>query len=79
MPTQIIPEMSEIQKHLNEYLLGKIELHEFEDWFVSILWDLRKHRTILRGNWRDTSITSSRKPLVEIVHRIPFVRSWVVS
>jgi hypothetical protein len=32
--------VSEIQQHLAEYMAGRIRLHEFEDWFVPVLWDL---------------------------------------
>ncbi len=31
---------SEIQQHLTQYLDGAIQLHEFEDWFVPVLWDI---------------------------------------
>jgi hypothetical protein len=31
---------SEIQARLAQYLDRKIELHEFEDWFVPVLWDI---------------------------------------
>jgi hypothetical protein len=29
-----------IQQHLLQYLNGEIQLHEFEDWFVPILWSI---------------------------------------
>ena len=30
----------EIQRHLARYLNGETQLHEFEGWFVPVLWDL---------------------------------------
>jgi len=30
----------EIQEHLSRYLKGEMTLHEFEDWFAPVLWDL---------------------------------------
>jgi hypothetical protein len=30
----------EIQRHLALYLNGKIQLHEFEDWFAPVMWDI---------------------------------------
>ena len=30
----------EIQENLARYLKGEIALHEFEDWFMPVLWDL---------------------------------------
>lgn len=30
----------EIQKNLARYLQGEIALHEFEDWFTPVLWNL---------------------------------------
>jgi hypothetical protein len=29
-----------IQQHLLQYLNGEIQLHEFEDWFVPVLWSI---------------------------------------
>jgi hypothetical protein len=29
-----------IQQHLLQFLNGVSQLHEFEDWFVPVLWDL---------------------------------------
>jgi hypothetical protein len=34
------PIVSEIHRRLTEFLSGKTEFHEFEDWFVPILWEL---------------------------------------
>ncbi|SPF43407.1 hypothetical protein SBA4_3030025 [Candidatus Sulfopaludibacter sp. SbA4] len=30
----------EIQRRLSQYLRGEKQLHEFEDWFVPVMWDL---------------------------------------
>ena len=32
-----------IQRHLLQYLSGEIELHQFEDWFVPMLWDIDEY------------------------------------
>lgn len=32
--------LSEIHDNLSCYVDGKLSLHEFEDWFVPVLWDL---------------------------------------
>jgi hypothetical protein len=29
-----------IQQHLLKYLSGEIQLHEFEDWFIPVLWSI---------------------------------------
>jgi len=33
----------ETQKHLLQYLDRQISLHEFEDWFVHILWNIDRY------------------------------------
>jgi hypothetical protein len=34
--------VSQIQRHIAEYLDGKVKLHELEDRFVPMLWDLHE-------------------------------------
>ena len=77
MPAQIV---SEIQEHLSEYVSGRIELHEFEDWFVSVLWDLAEepddaasdlaghiHNLIAETSRGDRTLDSLREELAEAV------------
>jgi hypothetical protein len=36
----------EIQKHLLQYLDRQIPLHEFEDWFVHVLWSIDRYHDV---------------------------------
>ena len=71
----------EIQQHLAEYLAGRTKLHEFEDWFVPVLWDLaegpdasarelagRIHILIAEASRGDRTAQSLRQELTALQH-----------
>ena len=65
----------EIQRRLLQYLSGEIELDQFEDWFVPVLWDIdeydecaremagRVHNLISEFSHGDRSLESLREEL----------------
>lgn len=70
-----------IQQHLLEYLAGVTQLHEFEDWFVPISWELaesddvaarelvgRIHNLIAETSRGDRSIESMHEELMKVLH-----------
>jgi hypothetical protein len=79
---------TEIQQHLAEYLDGNTKLHEFEDWFIPVLWDLaedtdesarsfggRVHILISEASRGDRSQDSLREELEALCLPFPFVRA----
>jgi hypothetical protein len=80
----------DIQHHVAQFLSGKISLHEFEDWFVPVLWDIdsyhdeaarqlagRVHALIVESSRGDRTDLSFREELENALR--PLVHPFLVS
>jgi hypothetical protein len=72
----------EIRDRLARYLNGDISLHDFEDWFVPVSWDIEQiHNSkanelageielrlaeFSNGDWTEAELRSKLEPLVSI-------------
>jgi hypothetical protein len=75
----------DIQLHLIRFLTGDSELHEFEDWFSPLLWNLaesndparelagRIHNLIAEASRGDRSFESMREELASVIS--PFAQN----